>query len=104
MGVALYVALEQEVPGFDAASVCGKRLEKAQARLDGIAKNGLTPLTPSVVALAAAVYQERSFDRLAELALALEKAGCTDRGVLAHLRSLGPHARGCYALDAVLGK
>jgi hypothetical protein len=45
MSVALYVALEKEVPGFDASSVCGKRLEKAQARLDGIAKeNGLTPL------------------------------------------------------------
>jgi hypothetical protein len=45
MGVALYVALEKEIPGFDASSVCGKRLEKAQERLDGIAKElGLTPL------------------------------------------------------------
>jgi hypothetical protein len=45
MSVALYVALEKEVPGFDASSVCGKFLEKAQARLDGIAREmGLTPL------------------------------------------------------------
>ena len=45
MGVALYVALEKEVPGFDASSVCGKRLEKAQEKLDDIAKEmGLTPL------------------------------------------------------------
>jgi hypothetical protein len=45
MGVALYVALEKEIPGFDASSVCGKFLEKAQTRLDGIAKeHGLTPL------------------------------------------------------------
>jgi hypothetical protein len=45
MGVALYVALEKEVPGFDASSVCGKCLEKAQTKLDGIAKeHGLPPL------------------------------------------------------------
>ena len=45
MGVALYVALEKEIPGFDASSVCGKCLEKVQSRLDGIAKeHGLTPL------------------------------------------------------------
>ena len=45
MGVALYIALEKEIPGFDASSVCGKHLEKAQERLDGIAKElGLTPL------------------------------------------------------------
>jgi hypothetical protein len=45
MGLALYVALEKEVPGVDASSVCGKALAKAQARLDGIARqHGLTPL------------------------------------------------------------
>jgi hypothetical protein len=45
MGLALYVALEKEVPWFDASSVCGKCLEKAQTKLDGIAKeHGLTPL------------------------------------------------------------
>jgi hypothetical protein len=32
--VALYVALERAVPGFDASSVCGMFLEKP----DGIAK------------------------------------------------------------------
>jgi hypothetical protein len=46
MGVALYVVLEREVAGFDASSVCGKFLAKAQSRLDGIARrHGLTPLT-----------------------------------------------------------
>jgi hypothetical protein len=46
MSVAIYVALEKEIPGFDASSVCGKCLEKAQARLDGIARERrLTPLT-----------------------------------------------------------
>jgi len=43
-------------------------------------------------------------DRLAVLADALEEAGCADAELLAHLRSPGPHVRGCFALDAVLGK
>jgi hypothetical protein len=38
------------------------------------------------------------------LADALEDAGCADAGILAHLRSLGPHVLGCWALDLVLGK
>jgi len=43
-------------------------------------------------------------DRLAVLADALEEAGCTEQAILDHLRSPGPHARGCWALDLVLGK
>jgi hypothetical protein len=39
-----------------------------------------------------------------ELGDALEVSGCTDAELLAHLRSPGPHVRGCFALDAVLGK
>ena len=35
---------------------------------------------------------------------ALEEAGCTDAQLLAHVRSPGPHVRGCFAVDAVLGK
>jgi hypothetical protein len=65
---------------------------------------GTPCLLPSVVALAAAIYEACSFERLPELAQALEQAGGTDGGVLAHLRSQGPHARGCHALDAVLGR
>lgn len=45
MGVALYVALEKPLLGFDASSVDGKALTRAQERLDGIARRkGLTPL------------------------------------------------------------
>jgi hypothetical protein len=35
---------------------------------------------------------------------ALEEAGCTDADILAHLRSPGPHVRGCWILDLILGK
>lgn len=41
--------------------------------------------------------------RLAVLSDALEEAGCEDVGVVAHLRSPGPHVRGCHVLDLVLG-
>jgi hypothetical protein len=54
--------------------------------------------------LAQTVYDKRAFERLPILADALEDAGCTDAELLAHFRSPGPHVRGCFALDAVLGK
>jgi hypothetical protein len=42
--------------------------------------------------------------RLAVLADALEESGLTDERILSHLRSAGPHVRGCHALDAILGQ
>lgn len=42
--------------------------------------------------------------RLAVLADALEEAGITDAFLLDHLRGSGPHVRGCFALDAILGR
>lgn len=43
-------------------------------------------------------------DRLAILADAVEDAGCDDELILTHLRGPGPHVRGCWALDLILGK
>jgi hypothetical protein len=60
--------------------------------------------TPAVVALAAAVYDERRFEELPILADALEEAGCGSADLLTHLRAGGEHALGCWAVDAVLGK
>jgi hypothetical protein len=54
--------------------------------------------------LALAIYDALTFDRLPILADALEDAGCTEADLLHHLRSPGPHCRGCWALDFVLGK
>ena len=42
-------------------------------------------------------------DRLAVLADALEEAGANG-DVLGHLRSPGPHVKGCFAVDAILGR
>ncbi len=65
----------------------------------------------AVPQLARSAYEERSLPeghldtgRLAVLADALEEAGCTDPELLTHLRGPGPHVRGCWALDAVLGR
>lgn len=84
-------------------------------------------LTPTVLSLAQAAYQERqqggTLDplALAELSDALEEAGCQEEALLRHLRGeevipsphmpkwgfwqplRGPHVRGCYAVDTILG-
>jgi hypothetical protein len=59
--------------------------------------------------LARAAYEARVLPagtldpaRLGVLADALEEAGCTDAGLLGHLRGPGPHVRGCFAVDLLL--
>jgi hypothetical protein len=52
-----------------------------------------------VKCLAEGIYDERAFERMPVLGDALEEAGCVDQEVLAHLRSPGPHARGCWVVD-----
>jgi hypothetical protein len=68
-------------------------------------------LTPTVTNLAQAAYEERIMPsgeldaaRLAVLSDALEEAACDNADILAHLRSPGPHVRGCWVLDLLLGK
>ena len=60
--------------------------------------------TSTVVALAEGIYADRAFERLPILADALQDAGCGNEDVLAHCRSDGPHARGCWVVDLLLGK
>jgi hypothetical protein len=50
------------------------------------------------------IYEERAFDRLPILHDALLDAGCDDEDILAHCRSNGPHVRGCWVIDLILGK
>jgi hypothetical protein len=63
-----------------------------------------TWLTSTAVALAQAIYTDRAFDRLPILADALEDAGCDDADLLSHCRGEGPHVRGCFVVDLLLGK
>src|SRR5262249_51106589 len=54
--------------------------------------------------LAQTVYDDRRFDLLPILADALEEAGCDNADILAHCRGPGPHVRGCWVVDLLLGK
>jgi hypothetical protein len=67
--------------------------------------------TPTILALAQAAYEKRNLPtgtmdptRLAALADALEETGCNHFAVLGHLRDPGPHVRGCWVVDALLGR
>jgi hypothetical protein len=60
-------------------------------------------LSSDVVALARGIHAEGAFDRLPILADALQEAGCEEGPLLAHCRGPGPHARGCWAVDLLLG-
>jgi hypothetical protein len=100
----------------------------AQAYVCGLLRDVFGPLPfrsprvgprcgPVVLSLAKACYEERlapeadspgwlTLDaaRMLVLSDALEEAGYTDPELLGHLRAPGPHVRGCWAIDCVLGK
>jgi hypothetical protein len=71
-----------------------------------------SPVPPAVLAwnegtvrrIAAGIYEERAFDRLPILADALLDAGCDDERLIGHCHAERPHARGCWAVDLILGK
>jgi hypothetical protein len=65
---------------------------------------GVASLPPAPAAMARTSYETRDFTGLPILADALEDAGCAEADLLGHLRSPGPHVRGCWALDLILGK
>ncbi|WP_232069631.1 hypothetical protein [Gemmata massiliana] len=60
--------------------------------------------TSTVVALASQMYESRDFGAMPILADALQDAGCDSADVLDHCRGEGPHVRGCWVVDLVLGK
>ena len=60
--------------------------------------------TSTVVALAQQMYDSRDFAPMPILADALQDAGCEHPDILAHCRGEGPHVRGCWVVDGVLGK
>jgi hypothetical protein len=60
--------------------------------------------TQTAVALAHQIYESRDFSAMPILADALQDAGCDSADILDHCRGPGPHARGCWVVDLVLGK
>ena len=66
----------------------------------------LDPLwhTFDVQALGRGIYDARDFSAMPILADALQDAGCNNDDILNHCRGPGPHVRGCWVCDLVLGK
>ena len=105
----------------DEVSFAGKYGEEGIARLDEEVvkqaaawhrRHGSRAVSPAVLAwsdgtvmrMAQGIHEERAFDRLPILGDALLDAGCDDEELIGHCRSAGPHVRGCWALDLILGK
>jgi hypothetical protein len=61
-------------------------------------------LASDVLALARSMYANREFSAMPILADALQDAGCDSEDVLSHCRGAGPHVRGCWVVDLLLGK
>jgi hypothetical protein len=104
-GTARRIELESEQPALF-REVIGNPFRPVT-----ISPTVLTWHDATVVRLAQSAYEERHLpvgtldpSRLAVLADALEEAGCTSDDVLGHLRGPGPHVRGCWAVDLLLGK
>jgi hypothetical protein len=106
----------EEFPAFAAeratqASLVREVFGPVPFRRVGIAPDWLGWAGGTVRRLAEAAYEGQvelagplDGTRLAVLADALEEAGCTAPDLLQHLRGPGPHYRGCWAVDLLLGK
>jgi hypothetical protein len=57
-----------------------------------------------IATLAERIDREEDLAALPILGDSLEDAGCTDTEILAHCRHPGPHQRGCWVLDLLLGR
>jgi hypothetical protein len=73
------------------------------AKVDACPK-WLTWREGTVRRVAQAIYDDRTFDQLPILADALEDGGCDNADILNHCRQPGPHVRGCWVIDLLLGK
>lgn len=60
--------------------------------------------TTTAVQIAQGMYDSRDFAAMPILADALQEAGCENADILDHCRGAGPHVRGCWVVDLVLGK
>jgi hypothetical protein len=99
-------------PTFLSGVAVGKRIQADLLR--EVVGNPFRPVTinpawltwndGTVRRIAQTIYDERGFDRMPILADALTDAGCDNEDILNHCRSEGPHVKGCWAVDLILGK
>jgi hypothetical protein len=60
--------------------------------------------TDTALSFAQQMYESRDFGAMPILTDALQDAGCDNEDILGHCRGDGPHVRGCWVVDLVLGK
>ena len=60
--------------------------------------------TSTVLDLARTIYDRRAFELMPILSDALLDAGCDHQMIQEHCRCGRPHARGCWVLDAIIGR
>jgi hypothetical protein len=118
--LAHWACVEEAVEGADEAILSSSGMgveepEKLQAHLlRCIIDNPFRPITTNLawlswhdgllVSIARQMYDSRDFTDMPVMADALEEAGCTDQDILSHCRGPGPHVRGCWVVDLILGK
>jgi hypothetical protein len=88
-----------------------RKSKERELALELVGPNPFRPITfatawrtSTVVALARQMYESRDFGAMPILADALQEAGCENAAILDHCRDGGPHVRGCWVVDLVLGK
>jgi hypothetical protein len=101
---------------LQASDNTNKQLDKAEKKWQSVVLRDLygNPFRPvtfspdwytdTVVTLARQMYETRDFSAMPILADALQDAGCDSEDILSHCRGEGPHVRGCWVVDLVLGK
>jgi hypothetical protein len=106
--VAAEIRFDQNTPWH----VAHKQAKKLYCKLfRAIFGNPFRPVTfapewrsEAAVGIAAKMYDARDFGNMPILADALQDAGCEHADILSHCRGDGPHVRGCWVVDLVLGK
>jgi hypothetical protein len=104
LAIAIAVAAEDKEHGPQQVALLRELVRSPFRRIADPDRRSRAQADDAVRQLAEVIYESQEFDRLPLLADALEDAGCTDAELLGHLRSPGPHVRGCWAVDLVLGK
>jgi hypothetical protein len=101
---------EQSINAAASAAECGHQADLLREVIGNpfrpvqIDPNWLSIASGAAAAVAREIDEAHRFEELPYLADALMDAGCSDVVLLEHLRQPAEHVRGCWALDALLGR
>jgi hypothetical protein len=108
----LWIYIDAIIAPYAAAEVEPRKLAALVRDVFGNPFQPVPALSPAVLAwngatvrcLAQSMYDTRTFELMPVLADALGEAGCTDGAILEHCRGPGPHVRGCWLIDLIVGR